>query len=111
MNGLIESPCAKTNGTKLIILYLYQHLVQHTDAERTLSTAELMKILKEKYAVKVSRNTISDDLAILHDCGLNIERYESTQNKYYFDGHTFDLVELKGMSDAISAFKFIMQRK
>ena len=41
------------NGTKLRILYLYQHLVQHTDAEHTLSTAELMKILKEDYSVKV----------------------------------------------------------
>ena len=54
------------NRTKLRILYLYQHLLQHTDAEHPLSTAELMKILKEQYAVKVSRNTISDDLAILH---------------------------------------------
>ena len=72
------------NGTKLRILYLYQHLVQHTDAEHTLSTAELMKILKEDYSVKVSRNTISDDLSMLHDCGLHIEHYESTQNKYYY---------------------------
>lgn len=82
-------------------------MVQHTDAEHTLSTAELMKILKEKYAAEMSRNTINDDLAILHDCGLNIEHYESTQNKYYFDGHTFDLVELKVLADAISASKFI----
>lgn len=109
--GMTESQCAKSNGTKLRILYLYQHLVRHTDAEHTLSTTELMKILKEEYAVKVSRNTISDDLAMLHDCGLNIEHYESTQNKYYFDGQTFDLAELKVLVDAISASKFITQRK
>ncbi len=54
---LIESQCIKSNGTKLRILYLYQHLVRHTDAEHTLSTAELMKVLREEYAVKVSRNT------------------------------------------------------
>lgn len=98
-------------GTKYRILYLYQHLVQHTDAEHTLSTAELTKILKEEYSIKVSRNTISDDLVMLHDCGLNIEHYESTQNKYYFNGHTFDLAELKVLIDAISASKFITQRK
>ena len=46
---LIESQRIKSNGTKLRILYLYQHLVDHT-----LSTAELMKILREEYAVKVS---------------------------------------------------------
>ena len=48
---------------------------------------------------------------MLHDCGLNIEHYESTQNKYYYDGQTFDLAELKVLVDAISASKFITQRK
>lgn len=99
------------NGTKHRILYLYQYLLQHTDAEHPLSTSELMKILKEQYAIKVSRNTISDDLAILHDCGLHIEHYESTQNKYYYDGHAYDLAELKLLVDAISSSKFITQRK
>lgn len=99
------------NGTKLRILYLYQHLVQHTDAEHTLSTAELMRILKEEYSVSVSRNTISDDLAMLHDCGLHIEHYESTQNKYYYDGHIYELPELKILVDAISSSKFITRRK
>lgn len=61
------------NGTKLRILYLYQHLVQHTDAEHALSIAELMNILKEDYSVKISRNIINDDLAMLYDCGLHIE--------------------------------------
>ena len=99
------------NGTKHRILYLYQHLLQHTDAEHPLSTAELMKILKEQYAIKVSRNTISDDLAMLHNCGLHIEHYESMQNKYYYDGHAYDLAELKLLTDAISSSKFITQRK
>ena len=99
------------NVTKLRILCLYQYLVQHTDAEHTLSTAELMKILKEEYSVSVSRNTISDDLAMLHDCGLHIEHYESTQNKYYYDGHIYGLPELKILVDAISSSKFITRRK
>ena len=70
-----------------------------------------MKILKEDYSVKVSRNTISDDLAMLHDCGLHIEHYESTQNKYYYDGHIYELPELKVLVDAISSSKFITQRE
>ena len=99
------------NGTKLRILYLYQHLAQHTDPDHTLSTAELMKVLREQYSLKVSRNTISDDLAVLHDCGMHIEHYESTQNKYYYDGQIYDLAELKVLVDAISSSKFITQRK
>lgn len=89
------------NGIKFRILYLYQYLVRYTDADNTLSTAELIKILRENYSVKVFRNTISDDLAVLHDCGLHIEHYESTQNKYYYDGHVYELPELKMLVDAI----------
>ena len=99
------------NCTKLRILYLYQHLVRHTDEEHTLSTAELIRILKEEYNLNVSRNTISDDLAMLNECGLHIEHFESTQNKYYYDGHIYELPELKILVDAISSSKFITQRK
>lgn len=99
------------NGTKLRILYLYQHLVRHTDAEHPKSTVELMKMLKSQYDITVSRNTISNDLIMLHNCGLHIEHFESTQNKYYFDGHVYELAELKILVDAISSSKFITKRK
>ena len=61
------------NGTKLRILYLYQHLIQNTDPDHPESTVELMKMLKKKYDIKVSRNTISDDLLMLSDCDLQVE--------------------------------------
>lgn len=68
-----------------------------------------MNILKEDYSVKISRNIINDDLAMLYDCGLHIEHQESTQNKYYYDGHIYELPELKALVDAISSSKFITQ--
>lgn len=77
------------NGTKLRILYLYQHLIQNTDPDHPKSTVELIKMLKEKHNIKVSRNTISDDLVMLHDCDPQVEVIHSTQNKYYFDGQVF----------------------
>lgn len=99
------------NGTKLRILYLYQHLILNTDPDHPESTAELMKMLKDKYDIKVSRNTISDDLQMLHDCDLQIEVIHSTQNKYYFDGQLFDIPELKLLIDAVSSSKFITEQK
>lgn len=48
---------------------------------------------------------------MLHSCGLHIEYYKSTQNKYYYDGQAYDLAELKVLIDAISSSKFITQRK
>ena len=99
------------NGTKLRILYLYQHLIQNTDPDHPASTVELMKMLEQQHGIKVSRNTISDDLAMLRDCGLQIEIIHSTQNKYYFDGQLFDVPELKLLIDAVSSSRFITERK
>lgn len=99
------------NVTKLRILYLYQYLVQNTDPDHSASTADLMKMLKEKHGIKVSRNTITDDLTMLHDCNLQIEVIHSTQNKYYYDGQLFDIPELKLLIDAVSSSKFITEQK
>lgn len=99
------------NGTKFRILYLYQHLIQNTDPDHPLSTVELTKMLADQYGIKVSRNTISDDLAMLHDCDLQIEVIRSTQNKYYYDGQIFSIPELKILIDAISSSKFITERE
>ena len=52
-------------------------------------------MLVNKYGIKVSRNTISDDLAMLLDCDLQIEVIRSTQNKYYYDGQVFEEPEMK----------------
>lgn len=99
------------SGTKLRILYLYQHLIRNTDPDHPMSTAELTRTLADQYGIKVSRNTISDDLAMLLDCDLQIEVIRSTQNKYYYDGQVFEEPEMKLLIDAVLASKFITERK
>lgn len=99
------------NNTKLRLLYLYQYLLQHTDPDHPESTVELMKMLKEQHDMKVSRNTISDDLTVLTNCDLQIEVIHSTQNKYYYDGLAFEEAEMKILIDAVSSSKFITERK
>ncbi len=95
------------NNTKLRILYLYRYLHKYTDPEHPKSTLELTKMLQEEYNMKVSRNTISNDLVVLNNCGLHIEVIHSTQNKYYYDGQLFQEAELKLLIDAVSSSKFI----
>lgn len=99
------------NGTKLRLLYLYQYLLENTSPERPQSTVELMRILKEKYGITVSRNTICNDLLLLRESELHIEYVESTQNKYYYDGQIFEVPELKILIDAVSSSKFITEQK
>lgn len=99
------------NGTKLRLLYLYQHLIKYTDAQHPISTPELIKVLHEKYGVKVNRNTLADDFAMLEKAGFHFEVIKSRQNKYYCDSQPFDLAELKVLIDAVSSSKFITEKK
>ena len=99
------------NRSKLRILYLYQYLVQNTTPEHPQSTAELTKMLSDKYGIDVSRNTISDDLAMLCSAQFHIKMIRSTQNKYYYDGQAFDIPEMKLLIDAVSSSRFITERK
>ncbi|MCF0132683.1 MAG: WYL domain-containing protein [Blautia sp.] len=97
--------------TKLRILYLYQYLLQHTDAAHPMSTVELSNMLEKEYGITTARNTISNDLTMLANSGLNIRVIRRTQNVYYYDGAAFELPELKILIDAVSATKFIAERK
>lgn len=96
-----------SSSSILRLVYLYQYLIQHTDSEHQLSTAELTRILKEKYGITYARNTISNDLIVLRESDLHICYTASTQNKYYYDGQPFELGQLKILADAIAAAIFI----
>ncbi len=98
------------NGTKLRLLYIYQYLLEHTDPDHPQSTVELIQMLKNRYDMKVARNTVCNDLIILRNSDLHIEYVESTQNKYYYDGRPFEVSELKILIDALTSAKFITER-
>lgn len=99
------------NGTKLRLLYIYQYLLRHSDAEHPVSTPELLKYLKDEYGMDVNRTTLPNDFAMMEKAGLHFEIIKSRQNKYYFDGRLFDMAELKLLIDAISSSKFITEKK
>ena len=97
------------NGTKLRLLYLYQHLVKSSDQEHPISTSQLMEDLKQNYGIVVNRNTMANDLNMLNQAGLRIEVIHDRQNLYYYDGQVFDLAELKILIDAVSSSKLMTE--
>ena len=86
-------------------------MINHTDADHTLSTPDLIRILKEQYDIEVNRNTLANDFSMLEKAGIHIEVIHSQQNKYYYDGQTFDIPELKILIDAVSSSMFITEKK
>lgn len=99
------------NGTKLRLLYIYQYLLRHSDAEHPVSTPELLKYLKDEYGLDVHRTTLPNDFAMMEEAGIHFEIIKSRQNKYYYDDRPFDVSELKLLIDAVSSSKFITEKK
>lgn len=97
--------------TKARVLYLLRILEQYSDEDHPLSTTELIKMLLEQYGISSHRTTIKADVEVLQAYGVDIDVINSTQNKYYIAGRTFELPELKLLIDAVESSKFITEKK
>ncbi len=91
-------------------LYLAKILYEKTDENHSLTTAQLMRELKE-YGITAHRQTVKSDIQLLQNFGLEIQEVKSSQNKYNVISRTFDLPELKLLIDAVASSKFITKSK
>ncbi|MBR2556314.1 MAG: WYL domain-containing protein [Aeriscardovia sp.] len=99
------------NDAKLRPLYLGKILYERTDEQNSLTTNQLIDILKKEYNISSHRQTIATEIQLLKDFGMKIECIKSRQNKYYLTSRKFDLAELKLIIDAVDACKFISGKK
>ena len=99
------------NDAKLRPLYLGKILYERTDEDNSLTTNQLISILKEEYHISSHRQTIATEIELLKDFGMDIECIKSRQNKYHLVSRVFDLAELKLIIDAVDACKFISGRE
>ena len=99
------------NHAKQRIISLMTVLFQRTDKDHTLTTQQIIRILTEEYNCGVNRNTLTTDIKLLIDNGVQIEAIHSSQNHYYYKGHPFELAELKLLIDAVASSKFISDKK
>lgn len=99
------------NENKLRLLRLMQVLFEETDEQHQLTTTQLISIMNERWGISSHRTTISADIEVLKQFGLEIEITKSTQTKYNLIGRQIDLPELKLLIDSVQASKFITQKK
>lgn len=99
------------NDAKLRPLYLGKIFFEQTDEEHSLTTNQLIDILKKDYNISSHRQTIATEIKLLRDFGMDIECIKSRQNKYHLVSREFDLAELKLIIDAVDACKFISGRE
>lgn len=100
------------NDTRLRLLYI-EKMLQDTDEQHSLTNADIMQILEEKYNITTHRQTIAADIDLLIQSGMEIEVTENKPKKYYLNDYarTFSLPELKMLVDAVASSKFITKSK
>lgn len=99
------------NKSKVRVIYLYKLLEELSDEEHPISTVELIKLLNDKYGVQAHRTTVSKDIGVLEQCGVDVVTINTTQNKYFIGSRLFELPELKLLIDAVESSKFITEKK
>ena len=103
------------NNAKLRPLYLAKILYEMTDEDHTLSTNQLIELLKEKYGVGSYRTTIASDIELLRQYGMDIQSIKSQSIMYSMISREFDLPELKLLIGAdtedVPAFPRIRMRE
>lgn len=99
------------NDGKLRLLRLLELLRDESSPEHPITTAQLERLLKERWGMESYRITIQNDIAALVSAGYGIETIKSSQNKYFISDRLFELPELKLLIDAVESSKFIAEKK
>lgn len=86
-------------------------LKQYTDEKHPLTTRQISDYLLKEYGISAHRMTITSDINLLMDFGIDIILIKSSQNKYYIASRTFEIPELKLLIDAVQSSKFITAKK
>ncbi len=107
----IVMPALDKTDTRLRILYLLRILQKYTDAEHTLTTNEIRSIMEKEYGISMHRTTVAGDIEALRQAGFEIIGHRYRQNRYYFEGQTFEMAELKILIDAVESSRFITERE
>lgn len=95
---------------KVKLLYLMKILLEKSDENHFLSTAQLLEELRQ-YGIEAERKSIYGDIQALRIFGLDIELVPGRNGGYYIADRTFQLAELKLLVDSVQACKFISERK
>lgn len=101
---------AKSSNQKLKLLYIVKYLMQNSDEEHPVSTAEIIAELANN-GISAERKSIYDDIEALKLFGLDIIQLKGKNGGYYIGERDFELPELKLLVDSIQSSKFITQDK
>ncbi len=101
---------AKSAKQKLKLIRVRDILLENTDADHSITVAEIISKLSE-YGIDAERKSIYEDIEELRAYGMDIEMTRGRGGGYYVASREFELPELKVLVDAVGASKFISAGK
>ncbi len=90
------------------ILHILRLLYQRSDDERGVTMAEILAYL-EANGVPAERKSIYRDIAMLKECGIEIEKNSRKPVEYCLMNRAFDIAELRLLADAVQSANFISE--
>ncbi len=94
---------AKSSNQKLKMLYLLQILNEESDEKHPIPMRKILEKLQAR-GVSAERKSIYDDVEMLYTYGVEVKK---TNKGYYIDDRMFNISELKTLTDAVLAAKFL----
>ncbi len=99
------------DSQKIRVLFLQDIFKRRSDENNVFSAEDLCDILKEDYDIKVERKAIYGDIDALKESGLDIVNVRSPKRGYYLRNREFEMAEVRLLTDAVLAAKFISPKK
>lgn len=100
----------KSSFQKKRILFLRDMFLERTDENHPISIDEIIHLLSAN-GMAAEQRTISDDIVLLQDMGLDIITKRTRPIKYYLVSRDFETHELKLLMDCVQASKFLSEKK
>lgn len=101
----------KSESKKLLPLYLKQLFLEKTDETHYVEMKDILEYLETK-GIYADRRTVYSAIHLLDETGFKVEHISGRGiYKYHYHDRLFDLKELKFLIDAVSASKFLTEKK
>ena len=102
---------AGKRNTKLKLLYLKEILEKYSDEQHVLNSNNIAERLENEYGLVCERKSIYKDIEVLMDYGMDIIKTRTPKNGYFVASGSFELAEIRLLSDAVQAADFITKQK
>lgn len=97
-------------NNKVRILRLARMFYRLTDINHPMTMGDIREYLRAQGCV-VDRHTLTDDIKVLSEEGIEIEHNRTSRNEYYLENRLFEVPELRILLDAVASYRFISPEK